>query len=231
MRQTMLRLLAAAVLLVAGDAFRRAAVIEARRADTQERLMTMPASVTPAAYDEIEEMLGIAARIPLVGDRLLDELRRERAHAAYWNGDYAAVTASRPDAAAADGPPERSPDLMFLAANASFRSTLQTRTERAALLRGLDEALQSYSDVLKLEPGHAGAGYNYEYVGRLRTALARGQRTDQVAPDGPPSMHGDEGNPPQGTKPPEFNVIVPLRPDERQEQFDAGEGGVMRRRG
>ena len=44
-------------------------------------------------------------------------------------------------------------------------------------------------------------------------------------------MHGEEGDPPQGTKPPDFNVIVPMRPDERQDQFDAGVGGVTRRKG
>lgn len=230
MRKTIARVFVAAVLLVAGDAARRAGGIEERLADTQQQLTTMTATVTPAAYDEVEASLALVARLPLVGDRVREEVREQRARAAYWNGDYASVMSAVPATTTA-GTAEQNPDLMFLSANASFRNTIETRKDRAGLLRELDEALRLYSDVLKARPEHAGAAYNYEYVGRLRTALAKGQRTDQVAPDGPPSMHGDEGNPPQGTKPPEFNVIVPMRPDERQEQFDAGEGGVTRRRG
>jgi hypothetical protein len=222
------RLLVAAVLLVAGDAFRRASAIEEQLAGTQERLTTLTQTVTPATFDEVEEALAPAARIPLLADPLVADVRQQRALAAYWNGDYAAVTVPAEDD---EGGGDGDADLRFLAANASFRRTLLTRRDRAGLLRGLDEVLKAYGDVLKAAPGHQGAAYNYEYVGRLRTALARGQSTEQLSPEGPPNMHGDEGNPPQGTKPPEFNVIVPMRPDERQEQFEAGEGGVTRRRG
>lgn len=232
MKKLVVRIVIALVLLAAGEAFRRASLIEDRLADGQQRLTTQTASVTPASYADLEETLAFAARIPVVGEALRADLREQRALAAYWNGDYASVV-TRPaaPAAAEDEEEPQDPDLMFLAANASFRNTLQVRRDRAGLLRGLDEALRLYADVLKAQPGHAGAAYNYEYVGRLRTAIGRGQRTDQMAPDGPPQMHGEEGDPPQGTKPPDFNVIVPMRPDERQEQFEAGEGGVTRRRG
>ncbi len=220
------RILVAAVLLTAGEAARRAATIEDRLAETQEQLMTQTATVTPAAYDEVEQALALAGRIPLVGESLLEDVREQRAVAAYWNGDYASVTASAPATDEAGDP-----DLMFLAANASYRSTIESRVERPVLLRGLDEALKRYSDVLGAEPDHTGAAYNYEFVSRLRTALGKGRQGAAIANEGRPNMHGEEGNPPEGTQPPEFNVIVPLRPDERQEQFDAGVGGVTRRRG
>jgi hypothetical protein len=229
------RMVIAALLLAAGEGVRRAAAIEDRMAATQEQLATQAVSVTPAAYDLIENDLAFAARVPLVGTALLDDVRAQRAQAAYWTGDYATVAAlasppaaTSPQTADAD---EDDPDLLFVGANASYRSTIQSRTDRAALLRGLDDVLKRYTEVLDAEPGHTGAAYNYEFVGRLRTALARSRQGDMLADNGTPNMHGEEGKPPQGTKPPEFNVIVPMRPDERQDQFDAGVGGVTRRRG
>ena len=235
MRTLIGRVVVAVLVIGAGDAVRRAAAIEDRIAATQEQLTVQPSTVTPAAYDEIETQLALASRIPILGDALLQDVRRQRALAAYWNGDYATVaaTAGGPtataDADATETPND--PALRFVAANAAFRASIRPGRARAELLRLLDESLQQYGEVLKADPSHAGAVYNYEFVGRLRTALARGQRADQLVPEGQPNMHGEEGNPPQGTKPPEFNVIVPMRPDERQEQFDAGVGGVTRRRG
>ena len=227
MKKMLVRIVIAAALVAAGEAVRRAATIEDRLADTEAQLMTQTATVTPAAYDEVEDALALAGRIPVVGASLLDDVRERRAVAAYWNGDYAAVTASAPAADEQGGNPE----LMFLAANASYRTTIQSKAERPVLLRGLDEALKRYSDVLEAEPNHAGAAYNYEFVSRLRTALGKGKLGTEMANEGRPNMHGEDGDPPAGTDPQEFNVIVPMRPDERQEQFDAGVGGVTRRRG
>ena len=227
MKKMIARILVAAVLLAAGEAVRRAAMIEDRLADTEQQLMTDTAAVTPAAYNEVEDALALAGRIPLVGPSLLEDVRERRAVAAYWNGDYATVTASAPAADEEAG----DPDLMFLAANASYRTTIQSKAERPVLLRGLDEALKRYSEVLEAEPGHVAAAYNYEFVSRLRTALGKGRLGTEMANEGRPNMHGEDGDPPAGTDPQEFNVIVPMRPDERQDQFDAGVGGVTRRRG
>jgi hypothetical protein len=227
MRKMLVRLLIAASLLLAGEAFRRAAAIENSLAATQEQLTMLPASVTPASYDAIEADLALAAQLPIVGEPLLNDVRMQRARAAYWNGDYAAVR----EAAATADEENRSADLMFLAANARYRDAVRAGSPRATLLRNLDEVLKGYGDVLKADAAHAAAAYNYEFVSRLRTALARGQQSINISDDARPNMQGEEGEPPKGTKPPEFNVIVPMRPDERQEQFDAGVGGVTRRRG
>ncbi len=118
---------------------------------------------------------------------MLEDVREQRAQAAYWNGDYATVTslAANPGASPAASPDTENPDLMFLAANASYRNTIQSRAERAALLRGLDDVLKRYGDVLDANPGHIGAAYNYEFVGRLRTALARGRPADADRQRGP----------------------------------------------
>ncbi len=231
MKQMLTRLIVAALLVGAADVARRAATAEERLADAQAQLTIQPDAVTPATYDEVENELAYAGRIPLVGSSLLDEVREQRAVAAYWNGDYATVAATTPATDDANDAGNGDPGLMFLAANAAYRSTIQSRMERAALLRALDESLRRYGEVLEAAPSHTGAAYNYEFVARLRTALARGRQGELLANETRPNMHGEEGDPPQGTKPPEFNVIVPLRPDERQDQFDAGVGGVPRRRG
>jgi hypothetical protein len=44
-------------------------------------------------------------------------------------------------------------------------------------------------------------------------------------------MNGEKGSPPPQTKPTEFNIIVPLRPEERQEQADPGSSGPPQRKG
>jgi hypothetical protein len=231
-KKMLVRLIVAAILLAAGEGFRRAASVEERLATAEERLTTQTASVTPASYDEVEQTLSFATSVPVIGDRILRDVRHERAVAAYWTGDYGTVIATaRGNSAAADTPADTDPDLQFLAANASFRDTLRTRRDRPAVLRGLDESLRAYSDVLKAAPAHETAAYNYEFVSRLRNAVARGRGDDDIPTGAPPNMQGEEGSPPQGTKPPEFNVIVPMRPDERQEQFDAGESGPAKRRG
>ena len=47
----------------------------------------------------------------------------------------------------------------------------------------------------------------------------------------PPAVHGDEGDPPAESEGQEFNVIVPLRPEERTDLMKAGSGGKPRRQG
>ena len=229
MKTLIVRLAVAAVLVAAGDAFRRAAAIEDRLAGMLVQQTTRPASVTPAAYDALDADVAPALRIPIVGDALRADLRRQRAAAAYWNKDYAAVAtlATTADADEADTDAE----LAFLAANARVREVLQSGGTRQVMVQGLDEALNAYAGVLKLDASHTNAAHNYELVSRLRNALAAGNRTDRLMPSEQPSQQGQPGEPPQGTRPPDFNVIVPMRPDERQEQFDAGVGEITRRRG
>ena len=226
-RKMIVRLIVAALLLAGAEAFNRAARIENTLATAQERLTTLRAGVVPAGYEEVEQSVTLAGRLPVLGAPLLADVRRQRAMASYWSADYAALTGAP---TTATDTAETDPEVVFLTANASYRSLLVRKPERAVLVRGLDDVLRGYSDVLKAQPGHLDAAYNFEFVARLRDAIARGRPTDALS-DGQPNVHGEEGEPPQGTKPPEFNVIVPMRPEERQDQFDAGVGGVPTRKG
>jgi hypothetical protein len=90
--------------------------------------------------------------------------------------------------------------------------------------------LKGYGRVLDQSPASLDAAYNYEFVARLRNALSGGRASGLPEPESR-SMQGEEGEPPEGTRKSDFNVIVPLRPEERQEQLDPGSGAEFKRKG
>jgi hypothetical protein len=96
-----------------------------------------------------------------------------------------------------------------------------------------------YTVLLKKSPDYVDGSFNYEYVVRLRNIVAKtkpgsgdpraGQPNAEAAP--PPPVHGEQGAPPENTPPEDFNVIVPLRPEERGELMKAGTGAARQRKG
>jgi hypothetical protein len=214
------------VLLLAGVAFRRAAIIEDRLADAETELITA-GGAAPATEEAIDEALALAGRVPFVGARLQREVRLRRAEAAYWQGNYTAV-APTPGAAAAMT--DEDPALVLVAANAGFRSAVQANRAAPALARTLDEVLKGYATAIQADPASRDAAHNYEYVVRLRTALTAGRGATVPAPE-QNNMQGEAGEPPEGSRESDFNVIVPLRPEERQEQMDPGAGATFQRKG
>lgn len=149
----------------------------------------------------------------------------------YWRGDYAAVPTAEADLA----PDSVSADFVFIAGNAAFR-TVKGKHFGQQGAQDLDPVLRIYTTLLKKSPGHIDAAYNYEYVVRLRNVLAR-MKPGEAPKDGagsepaPPSVHGEKGDPPSNTPPDQFNVIVPLKPDERGELLKAGTSGPRQRKG
>jgi hypothetical protein len=218
-------LVAAALLIVAADGLRRAAGIEDALAAAGEELTTTGATSrdTGAALDAA---LAIGRRVPVLGTRLDADVRRHRAAEAYWQRDYAALVTG----ALAPAPDDADVSLLLLSANAVFRQTAGRVGSPQELARALDDVLEAYDTLLERDPGNADAAFNYEYVARLRSALAGGRMSampEQTQQD----MQGEEGEPPQGTRKSDFNVIVPLRPEERQEQLDPGSGTTFQRKG
>jgi hypothetical protein len=226
------QLVIAALLLAAGEAFRRAANLEQRLAHAEEELATLSPDAADADYSAVEDEIGIAARVPVVGPPLLADVRKQRAMVAYWRADYDSVPANEADLAT-DG---TSPDLVFLAANAAYRNVKGRHTGQQGA-QDLDGALRLYTMLLKKDPENVDASYNYEYIVRLRNAVARtkatGKPSGAPAPDDQtaPSVHGQEGSPPPETPSEQFNVIVPLRPDERGDLMKAGTGAARQRKG
>jgi hypothetical protein len=233
MRTFLGQLVIAALLLAAGEAFRRAAVIEKELAQAEEDLATLATGTADAEYGQIEKDLGIAAKLPLVGPTLVADVRQERAMVAYWRADYRSVPSNEAELAAED----TNPDLVFLAGNAAYRNVLGRRTGQAGA-QDLDAVLRLYTMLLKKSPSYVDGAYNYEYVVRLRNALAKmkpGGSPKGAPPNqdeqAQPSVHGEEGSPPQDVPPEQFNVIVPLRPEERGDLMKAGTGALKQRKG
>jgi len=220
------RILIGAILLAIGLAVRQYADASTRIAAALER-QTMTTASVAAEFDEAQEASGLVARVPIVGDRLTREIDHRRAEAAYWAGDYATLTADAPDPAtdaAAD------PVLATLRATAMYRQLQGTRADTATLVRNLDAVILRYAEVMKQDPTLADAAINYEAVVRVREAVARGRLTN-LRPDEETNAQGEAGAPPPESTPSDFNVIVPMRPDERQDQLDAGSGSVPVRKG
>lgn len=233
MRTLIGQLIIAALLLAAAVAFRRAAHIEQTLARAEVDLATLSTDAADADYGEVQEQLGLAARIPFVGPPLLADLKKERAMVSYWRADYANVPSGEAELSSED----TNPDLVFLAANATFRNVVGKHTGQQGA-QDLDGVLRFYTMLLKKDPAHADGSYNYEYVVRLRNIVAKQKASGQPKGEAPnaneqsqPSVHGEEGSPPQDTPPEQFNVIVPLRPEERGDLMKAGTGAPRQRKG
>ncbi len=225
MKSVLAALLAVVALVAVAEGLRRAASIEETLA-TADAQLTTTGTTTRDIDEAIDASLALTSRLPLLGTRLEQRVRRFRANQAYWLGEYDALingplapTAGAPDAT-----------IQLLAANAAFRRVAAQKATPQVLAKSLDEVLKAYGAVIDADPTNVTGAYNYELVARLRNALAGG-RTSGMPEGETPDMQGEEGEPPEGTRKSDFNVIVPLRPEERQEQMDPGSGADFKRKG
>jgi hypothetical protein len=218
--------LVAVILLVAGDAFRRASNIEDALAAAQEQLATTT-HVSAPVDQRVDDSIALVQRVPWLGARITRAVKRERAEAAYWQGDYGALSPSAGEAAATT---EDDPALLLLTADAGYRSAERANRTPQTLARSLDDVLKAYTAVLKADPTNKDAAFNYEYVVQLRAALTanRGAAVPALRRQ---NMQGEPGEPPDRKGNGDFNVIVPLRPEERQDQTEPGVGAGTQRKG
>ena len=234
------RAVIALVFFALGSAFLTASQLERRAAVAHQTLATLKYAAPADEYDGIEQSVGYVSRVPWLTEAMLTDVRDHHATADYWQANYATLSPQRD---ATGGLLEKNPHRLFLAANAVYREAQQVTGDRAGTLKRLDEVLKGYTDVLKTSPGHMDAAYNFEYVVRLRDQLARGRGTfvklqpageeDETAGDLPAgsTLHGHPGAPPPGVSMAQFKMVVPMRPDERKEQPEAGKGPVKVRKG
>jgi hypothetical protein len=142
---------------------------------------------------------------------------RMRPTAEYWRGNYGAVPA--------DADP-------LLAANAAYRAALARGGPTAAVVTRLDGVIKQYAEVVRNDPANEQAAYNYEFAIRYRAAVAaRGATLPAVPADTGATPHGIVGGPPAGRDQRQFKMMVPMRPDERQEAEEAGRAGRRVRKG
>ena len=221
--------------------------LQNRMADAHEELAVLRYNAADAEYADLEAAMGLVSRVPWVADTLVTDVQGDRATGDYWQARYDALGPKR-DAAGATI--EQRPRELALAANAGFRTSQRESGDRQVMLRRLDQAVKTYTDVLKKNPGDADAAYNFEYIVRLRDTVSKskppapGKREDPAKllqqptgvvmagdlPEGR-TVHGDPGAPPPNTDMTQFKMHIPVRPDERQGGSDAGQGKEKVRKG
>lgn len=163
--------------------------------------------------------------------------RRDAATAGYWQGRFADVMDI--------GRQEIDPDLLLIAANASFRASQREGVAGSSTVQRLDGVLQAYAAVLKAAPRQLDAAYNYELVARIRDTLARAAanraKPDVVATAPAPTqasdlpagatLHGVPGAPPPEVKAEDFKIIAPMEFGDREAQPEPTPGGKLPRKG
>jgi hypothetical protein len=197
---------------------------ERRVAGARGQLATLQYAGTTATSADVDAALRYAGWTPILGTGMAAAAHDDRATAAYWQSRYEDLTAQR-DAG------DRAPGTLLLAANASFRASQAVALDRAAGVRQLDAVIKTYADVLKNGGGQADAAYNYEFVVRMRDALAHNRIGAIPAPDPQTTLHGHVGAPPKGVEMSKFKVMIPKRGDERKQNDEAGKPGERQRKG
>ena len=225
------------VLVAAGALFWSQAAFTRRVADAHRELATLryqPAdALDSTAEGWFDQGWRAAALAPLAAD-----VERYRARTTYWLEHYPALTPlleiTGPQAV-------KDSEVLFAAANAAFRESAPEVGDRKDAVERLDSVMQAYADVLRLDPSHADASYNYEFTARIRDLIAKGRPaphhapnpTDAIKADLPVgiTVHGRPGMPPPEVDMGEFKTLTPMKFEEREEQADPGRGAVQRRKG
>jgi hypothetical protein len=238
MRSAVAGLILAVLLFAAGSISLSESQHARDLAAAQERLATLQ-------YADEDETAGPGTLVDRLPPPLGLEPGTEARHAAtvsYWLARYTPLTELTD---AGKGPAPTDPALLFLAANAAFRTSAPDSRDVKAVVSRLDGVVQAYADVLRHEPDLSDAAYNYEYVVKLRDRIAkgpqRGGRGLRPAPEAEPdfavdlpagpTIHGRPGGPPEGEEMSDFKTVTPMRYDEREEQMDPGRGQKLRRKG
>jgi hypothetical protein len=236
------QLIVALLLVAAGAGLWKVAAYERDAADSYAQMGMLRFARVVAASDT-DTRVPVIDSIPWVSEQLHGDLQWRRTLALYWLGQYNEIA----DASEAEAPNSHpSPELLLLRANAAFRDLQRTAGDRAAKLKNADAVIQRYAQVLKATDLED-AAYNYEYVVRVRNALAKPAATREQAallaslsqkpatsakdlPEGT-TIHGHPGEYPVGTGTTPFNTIIPMETQERDTEIEAGVTGRKQRKG
>jgi hypothetical protein len=203
--------------------------LQRHMANAQEQIATLQYDAARGSLDEAERYLAYGQWIPGVGDESLREVRARRAALQYWQRQYDAVLPARAEPVA--GVDESNVELQLVVANAAFRVGVQGEKDRTALVQALNEAAGGYMTVLKNNTWHEDAAHNYEYVVRLRDAVAKGSRPPAGAPEQGADL-GESGAPSPATTLKGFEIYIPLEGSEKTpEGGEAGKGEATQRKG
>jgi hypothetical protein len=228
------RLLAAFVLILAGGVCWNAASIADDLAVRHERRATLEDELRldSSAW---RDLIARAITAGFAGDAGIE------AQGDYWKRRYDTLTGSDDDARAGveDGGPAR----LLIGAHALFRK-MEREGARTSGPERLDQVLQAYAGVLKNGGFNQDAAYNYEFVSRLRDAVARSKTAAAARSSSPspsagtpddlprgPTIHGRPGAHPPGSRGDEFEVLTPMDYGEREAQPEPTPGRPLPRKG
>lgn len=229
-------LILAALLFAAGTVTLRESRHITRMAEAQRSLSTLRYVDDDGLGDEATLLSRLPAPIGL-GEGVET---RHTATVNYWKARYTALTDM---AAPGNGPAIQDAQVLFLAANAAFRTSAPQSEDKKGVVSRLDAVVQAYADVLRRDPNLSDAAFNYEFVVKLRDQIAKGPRGLKPSPkkaerpdesvDLPtgPTIHGRPGGPPESESMSDFKTVTPMRYDEREEQMDPGKGQKIQRKG
>ena len=222
------------VLWTMGKAEQRLADAHREMAMLQYANASDVSDATVAARPMVQRVAGFG------GDEQLDA-RHLHATADYWQTRYAALEPKRD---AGGTITETDPDVLMLAANASFRVS-QADTDRAIAVRRLRQRREELrrgaqerggaprrrvqltstdSRARRDGQGEAGLGQS------SRGAAARAAGEESDLPAGP-TLHGRPGGPPAKSDMAQFKIVIPKRGEERKDDPQAGKGNVKVRKG
>lgn len=215
MRAVIGYLIVAAALAGAGFVLWSGSDLERRVAAAERDLVTL--RYQEAGARAVEPPPAWSSYLPGAG-KTVDAAKALSATSQYWDGDYKSVAAN--------------PDAKLLAANAAYRALRQEGGNWQNVVGRMDGVVKMYADVLREDPNNAEAAFNFEYATRLRAVIAA--RRQPVAPQDSAeklTIHGGVGEVPMDADAKKFKMIVPMRPDERQEAEKAGKGAQRQKKG
>lgn len=219
---------AAAILAVAGRLGTSVSAVHGHMADAQQEIATLQYDEAAASLGEAEDAVGWARWLPRFGASAASDVRLRQASLLYWTRQYDALAPDGGDPVAAmDG---SDVDLQLVVANAAHRKGLSGLTERADVIRALEESASGYLTVLKNDRFHEDAAYNFEYVMRLKEEMSKTRRPPPSSEQADGDM-GQSGAPSESTSQQGFEIYIPLESQERPAGGDAGKAPGRDRKG
>jgi hypothetical protein len=208
--------------------------IERELAQAEEKMATLNYPGVQETLQRAERFYEYVGRVPFIGSSGLNELRARRAAVHYWQRDYGAIVPAQADPIGAV-PPENV-ELQFIIANAVFRQGLARAQTPATTMQAIDAGIAAQLAVLKNSLRNEDAAFNYEYLLRLRAAVAlkpdAGVGSNEEGTE--KTTHGQPGGAPKQSDPTDFKIHIPLEAKEFENEAEgqqAGKAAVRERRG
>jgi hypothetical protein len=208
--------------------------VERQLAQAEQQIATLDYSGVHETLGRAERFYEYVGHVPFIGSSPLNQVRARKAAVHYWQRDYGAIVPAQADPIGAL-PPENV-ELQFIVANAVFRNGRARAESPAAVMQAIDAGIAAQLAVLKNSSRNEDAAFNYEYLLKLRAAVALkpnvGQASDEEGTE--KTTHGQPGGAPRQSDPTDFKIHIPLEAKEFENQAEgqqAGKAAVRERKG